>query len=93
MGQSHAADTLFEPPADRLGARLHEEVFGALPVSVGRALDVPQVEAGGVRHPLGGGAVGRHRDQPAPAGELGHRRRDLVRRPRDDDGGLLVHQL
>jgi hypothetical protein len=43
MGQSHAADTLFEPPADRLGARLHEEVFGALPVSVGRALDVPQV--------------------------------------------------
>jgi hypothetical protein len=39
---------LFDPPRDRLGARLHEQVFGSLPRSTARALDVPEV-AGAVR--------------------------------------------
>lgn len=36
---------LFDPPRDRLGARLHEQVFGALPSSTARALDVAEVAA------------------------------------------------
>ena len=36
---------LFDAPDDRLGPRLHEEVFGALPVRTARALDVPEVAA------------------------------------------------
>ena len=40
-----AQDPLFDPPRDRLGRRLHDEVFGALPALLGRALDVPEVAA------------------------------------------------
>lgn len=39
------SDGLFEPPADRLGRRLHAAVFDPLPTSVGRACDTPQVAA------------------------------------------------
>lgn len=38
-----AQSPLFDAPPDRLGARLHEEVFGALPSATARALDVPEV--------------------------------------------------
>lgn len=38
-------DPLFEVPHDRLGARLHEEVFGQLPAGTARALDLPEVAA------------------------------------------------
>ncbi len=41
MGQS----PLFEAPPDRFGARLHDELFGALPAATGRQLDVPEVAA------------------------------------------------
>lgn len=41
MGQT----PLFDPPPDRLGARLHQEVFGVLPAATARALDVPEVAA------------------------------------------------
>ena len=41
MGQS----PLFDPPAGRLGRRLHDEVFGALPSLTARALDDAQVAA------------------------------------------------
>ena len=40
-----AQNPLFDPPRDRLGVRLHEQVFGALPASTARALDVPEVAA------------------------------------------------
>ena len=36
---------LFDLPPDRLGARLHEEVFGALPSATARALDDVRVAA------------------------------------------------
>lgn len=36
---------LFDAPPDRLGSRLHGEVFGALPSSTARALDLPEVAA------------------------------------------------
>ena len=36
---------LFDAPAGRLGARRHDEVFGALPSATARALDVPEVAA------------------------------------------------
>lgn len=39
------AAPLFDVPPDHLGARLHDEVFGALPRSTARALDVPVVAA------------------------------------------------
>jgi len=38
-----AQDPLFDPPQDRLGKRLHDEVFGALPALLARTLDVPEV--------------------------------------------------
>ena len=38
-----AQTPLFEAPRDRLGPRLHDEVFGALPSLTARALDVPEV--------------------------------------------------
>jgi len=40
-----AQDPLFEAPRDRLGRRLHDEVFGALPALLGKALDVAEVAA------------------------------------------------
>ncbi len=40
-----AQSPLFDPPPDRLGARLHEEVFGALPSATARALDDVRVAA------------------------------------------------
>ena len=49
-----AQSPLFDPPRDRLGARLHREVFGALPTTTARALDVPEVAAA-VRPLLAGG--------------------------------------
>lgn len=36
---------LFDPPSDRLGRHLHDQVFGALPSLTARALDVPEVAA------------------------------------------------
>lgn len=50
MGQ----DPLFDPPTDRLARALHEQVFGALPTALARALDVPEV-AHAVRPLLTGG--------------------------------------
>lgn len=41
MGQT----PLFETPRDRLGRRLHQDLCGPLPASLGRALDVPEVAA------------------------------------------------
>lgn len=38
-----AQTPLFDAPHDRLGARLHGEVFGALPSCTARALDLPEV--------------------------------------------------
>ncbi len=40
-----AQTPLFEAPRDRLGARLHDEVFGVLPSLTARALDTPEVAA------------------------------------------------
>lgn len=39
------SDGLFEPPADRLGRRLHGAVFDPLPSALGRACDTPEVAA------------------------------------------------
>lgn len=40
-----AQEPLFDQPADRLGQRLHDEVFGGLPRRLARTLDVPEVAA------------------------------------------------
>ena len=39
------ARTMFDAPPDRLGPRLHEQVFGQLPALLARSLDVPEVAA------------------------------------------------
>lgn len=45
---------MFDVPHDRLGARLHQQVFGDLPTATARALDTPDV-AGAVRPLLASG--------------------------------------